>query len=187
LLNSPGSGAVTATYDAVVLEWKAVAGATHYLLELDVNISYSSSEQKTYIVAGTSQLLPPLKPNQTYYWRVQPFSQLVGCAATRSRFFTTSAVSSVREIEGLSAMTLSPNPAGENQPVRLAVRSDRDFEANVFVFDYTGKKVWGNNAVFFASGDTFVDLPAGDFANGLYFVSLETAKGRSVRKLSVSK
>jgi hypothetical protein len=186
LLVGPGNGSTVDFFNNVLLEWQAVDGATHYLLEIDIVPAYSTSNAQTFILENkTSQLLTNLQPNRTYYWRVKPFNLHVGCASPRSRSFKTPATGvSTNEIESLSAWQLSPNPA-LGELVNLTVEAGDAFEASVRITDASGRTVSLQNGVSFPQGTSSHVLDTARLPNGMYFVSLENNQGRTVRKLSI--
>jgi len=186
-LVSPLSGETTPYYDEVLLEWNAVDGATYYLLEVDRLNSFATGVYQSFILTGTSKVVTGLDPNLQYYWRVRPFNEYVTCAAARTRSFKTSTTSGVKEIEALSAMQVAPNPVSGDAPLRLFVSASDNFEAVVRVLDATGRQVRSLNSVVFTAGETTLELPVEGLGNGLYFVSIENAEGRAVRKVTILK
>ncbi len=184
LLNSPANGATTAYYDQVLLEWKPVTGATYYLVEVDFIFAYNSPTAQSFVVSSTSKLITGLDPDKTYYWRVRPFNEYVTCAESRQQSFKTSITSAIRDIEGLTALQVAPNPVRDGLAT-LFVHAERDFEANLQVFDATGRQVYTQTGLNFANGESTVELPITGLQNGLYFVMLQSNEGRAVRKFTV--
>ncbi|HLP95892.1 MAG TPA: T9SS type A sorting domain-containing protein [Saprospiraceae bacterium] len=186
LLVGPAHAGTVPYYNEVLLEWQPVAGATHYLVDIDIVSTFGTQFAQTFIETGTSKLLTNLSPNKTYYWRVKPFNHLVGCAAFRSRNLKTPATATTGtiEIEGLNAWQIAPNPAQDAQ-VNLLVNANDAFEASVRVTDAAGKTVAFHQGVNFQQGENTFALDINGLANGLYLVSLESQNGRNVRKLSV--
>lgn len=185
LLVSPTNASTIPHYDNALLEWQAVPGATHYLVDIDIVSTFGTNYAQTFIETGTSKLLTNLSPTKTYYWRVKPFNASVGCAAFRSRNFKTNAsASSILEIEGLEAWQLSPNPVNGNVAT-LNINADQTFEAGVRITDAAGRTVSFQAGVNFPQGESKYELHTEGLANGLYFVSLESGNGRNVRKMSV--
>ncbi len=184
LLLAPTSAATVPYYNTVLIEWQAVPGATHYLVDVDIISTFGTTQSQTFIETTNSKLLTTLSPNRTYYWRIKPFNHLVGCAATRTRNFKTPATSATQDIEGLSAWQLSPNPVTANV-ANLSISADQTLEADVRVTDATGRTVSLQKNVSFPQGESKYELHTEGLANGLYFVSLESGHGRNVRKMSV--
>jgi len=181
---SPAPGSITQYYNTVLIEWKAVPGATHYMVEVDIISSYGTANNQVYYETGTSKLLTTLSPNKTYYWRVKPFNSLVGCAEAQSRNFKTSTLSATVEIEGLTAWQLSPNPVTADM-ANLSISAEEAFEAGVRITDAAGRTVSYQSNVTFPQGESNYELRTEGLANGFYFVSLEGKSGRNVLKMSV--
>ncbi|HRI62472.1 MAG TPA: T9SS type A sorting domain-containing protein [Saprospiraceae bacterium] len=184
-LVSPASGETVPYFDEVLLEWNAVPGATYYLLEMDYLSTYNTANFRSFIVSGTSKLFTDLDDNRQYFWRVRPFNEYVTCAQARQRSFKTSTVSGVKEIEALSALMVAPNPVSGDAAVRLFVNATENFEASVLILDATGRQVRSLSGTKFSAGETTLDLPTTGLANGLYFVAIENATGRAVRKMTI--
>ncbi len=184
LLISPANADTLSNFNNVLLEWQAVTGATHYLLEIDINSSFSTNFAQIFIETGTSKLLTNLVANKGYYWRVRPFNYLVSCAAARLRSFRTPLTNSTVDIEGLTAWQLSPNPVN-GQVARLNLVAEQSFEATVRITDAAGRTISQYNHIEFPQGESIYELHTEGLANGFYFVSLESGKGRDVRKMSV--
>ena len=184
LLTAPANTSTVNYYDEVLLEWKPVAGATYYLLEVDVIFAYNSPAAQSHVVSSTSKLITGLQPNKTYYWRIRPFNEYVTCATPRQQSFKTPLTSAVRDIEGLNALQVAPNPVS-NGMATLFVNAERNFEANLQVFDMAGRQVFAQNGLRIANGDSAVELPVSDLQNGLYVVMLQSGEGQTVRKFSV--
>lgn len=184
MLTSPANGTTTQYYDQVLLEWKPVTGATYYLVEVDIIFDYNSPASQSHVVSSTSKVITGLQPNKTYFWRVRPFNEYVTCATPRQQSFKTSTTSDVREIEGLTALQVAPNPVREGIAT-LFVSAASNFEANLQVFDIAGRQVYSRNNLEFTSGDSTVELPLTNLQNGMYFVSVQNGEGQTVRKITV--
>ncbi len=187
LLVSPAQGETVPYYDEVLLEWQAVPGATYYLLEMDIVTTYASAYSQTYIVNTNSKLVTSLLANRNYYWRVRPFNEYVTCATARQRSFKTPLTSGTRNIEGLTALQLAPNPVRDGASVNLYVQAENSFEANIRVIDIAGRQVYEQLGVSFPEGENRFELPLNNLDNGLYMVVLQSREGQAVRKLSVLK
>lgn len=184
ILTSPANAATTPYYDEVLLEWEPVDGATYYLVEVDLIFAYNSPSAQSHVVTSTSKLITGLLPNRTYYWRVRPFNEYVTCAAPRQRSFKTPLTSAVRDIEGLNALQVAPNPVGAGMAT-LFVSAERNFEADLQVFDVAGRRVYAQNGLFIANGESAIELPVEGLQNGLYVVMLQSGVGQTVRKFTV--
>jgi len=187
LLTAPANGATVPYYDEILLEWKAVPGATYYLLEFDLVNTFVSPLSQSFVVTGTSKLVTSLLSNRTYFWRIRPFNEYVTCATSRQASFKTPLTSAVQTIEGLTGWQVAPNPVREGAAVKLFVQSERSFEATARIYDLAGRQVFEQTGLLFSEGDNQADLAPGDLENGIYLVVLQNGQGQAVRKLSVLK
>lgn len=185
---SPANGATIQFYNIATLEWNAVDGATHYLVEVDENPGYGTTNLKIFITTSTSLVLNDLAANDTYYWRVKPFNLYSTCATFKSRNFKTPAASSTStvDIEGLSAWQVTPNPVNGNS-ARLTVSADSELEVNVSIVNAAGVQVRNLSSQTFAAGASTIDLPIDGLANGFYFVVLDNGQVRDVKKLALAR
>ncbi len=172
-------------YNEVLLEWNAVTGATHYLLEIDITNAYATLNAQTFILTGTSKLLTNLLPNKKYFWRVRPFNTYVTCATAKQFTLLTPTTIATTDITGLSAWQISPNPLTDGGNLHLSVNAVDGFEAALRIFDAAGRQVFNQNSIPFNTGETVTDIEVNGLQNGLYFVSLENSQGRNVRRLVV--
>lgn len=185
---APNNNVTTQFYNAVTLQWNAVTGATHYLIEVDDIPTFSTTNAREYVQTGTSLLLTDLAANHTYYWRIRPFNLYATCAtASLSRKFKTStALTETVEIPGLDAWQVSPNPASGDQVV-VNVNAKEDFQASVRLVDAAGRTVQEIPAYKFMAGANAVELPLAGLANGFYVVQLSNGQSRDLRKLVVAR
>lgn len=186
LLVSPIGGQTTEFYDNVLLEWEAVPGATHYLINVDIISTFGTNFVQTFIVMGTSKLLTNLEKGKSYHWRVKPFNTYVACATSfRSNFLTSGvATTATRDIDGLNAWQLSPNPVRGNV-ANISIVSEKALDLSIRVTDAAGRVVSFQSGLSFPQGESIHELRTEGLANGLYFVSLESSTGRNVQKMSV--
>ncbi|HMX42070.1 MAG TPA: T9SS type A sorting domain-containing protein, partial [Saprospiraceae bacterium] len=183
MLIAPINGA-PAVYNNVILEWKPVVGATYYLVEVDLTSSFGSPQLQGFVVSGTTQTITNLLNNKKYYWRVRPFNEYVTCASPRTGIFNT-ATTSTENIEGLTAMQVSPNPVSEGESARLTISTETGFEAQVRMWDASGRVLYAQQGLNFPQGNTTLELPLTGLRNGVYFVALQTNQGQAVRKVTV--
>ncbi|MCE2712926.1 MAG: PKD domain-containing protein [Cryomorphaceae bacterium] len=89
---------------------------------------------------------------------------------------------SLEELSGLNQVELYPNPAGEK--VNLTFVSSTAQEANLILTNQFGQVVL-KNEVTLLDGNNHLEISSGSFANGIYFINLETASGKLTRKLII--
>jgi hypothetical protein len=184
LLVSPPNQAVTNTLTSVDLTWNPVPGATHYLVQVDIVPTYQSDYVQTAWIDSTTHTFTGLTPDKTHYWRVRPFNQYYTCASPRQRIFKTG-LSSTEDLTEVLNWSLQPNPVAEDATVTLAVTANNTFDAQVRIFDTTGRTAWTSQPLNLSSGDNRVSLPTEVLQNGIYFVALESGTNREVKRLVV--
>lgn len=184
LLQLPASGDTVDAYNNVAFQWQAVAGATWYLFEIDINSSYTSPFSQEILTNDPTVTLTNLQANRTYFWRVRPFNEYYTCNSAKQRTFRTPATTSANDIAEISKWYVSPNPLGAGA-ARINVNASQGFDANLTVFDAVGRQVYRQNNLTFSAGETTVELPLDNAPNGMYFVVLDSAAGSSTRKLTV--
>jgi Secretion system C-terminal sorting domain/SprB repeat/Cohesin domain len=118
-------------------------------------------------------------PAGDYYCTV---SDANGCSSENGPFVVQALPSSAKEIEGLRAFELSPNPASDLLNVHVAFTKNEN--ANIRVLSVTGKVLYQANQT---GSDFSVTIPLADFSNGTYFLEIKTESGTSTEKVVVIK
>ena len=90
---------------------------------------------------------------------------------------------SVEEINGLTAITASPNPAVE--ATVITIESTTALNGSLLIRDYLGREVYKTKSRFFEPGINRIDLSTRTLAAGIYMVVLQTDEGNSGIKLMV--
>ena len=187
VLIEPINGEVTPLFNVVDFDWDPVAGATHYLLEVDRTNTFSFAPE-TKVVTGTSTFLEDVfDDNRTYYWRVKPFSKGNPCGPeTGVESFKTGTVSNVNEIASVKEWTVSPNPIHNNQILNIEVITDSSFDAEVKLYNVSGKLI-KNQAHNFAAGSSNLPLNIESLSMGMYLLHVESESGVLTHKIVVTK
>ena len=97
-LSSPNDGTVYTSVVKPTVNWNSVSGASKYILDWDIESSFSSPRFRTYTTSSTSVTITALSYGTTYYWRVR---------AVQESTNDTSDYSAVRNFTTCSAPTLS--------------------------------------------------------------------------------
>ncbi|MBL8005350.1 MAG: T9SS type A sorting domain-containing protein [Candidatus Kapabacteria bacterium] len=170
----PANNAVVAPY-FLTMSWLPVGGAERY----HIQIAFDSS--MTNLVVDDANLtqrqfqLSVLKPETTYYWRVQSVStQNVG-QWSNIQSFKTSTPSSV--VDDNSIIEPYPNPASSSQRIQIVIPNDQQFQQAI-LRDLAGKEI-----------GTFktntIDLPS--LPIGLYFIEILTSTQSYTKPLHIIK
>jgi Secretion system C-terminal sorting domain/Pregnancy-associated plasma protein-A len=174
--------------DNVKLKWRKVAGATKYWVQISPLVSFPSGLIENYLVTDTTVTLPKTLVARKYNWRVQPFTNYDFCAdKSEIGSFIASDLTSVSESAWQYNVRLSPNPIAAGEVLNLAVEALENQKINVILIDVMGKMVEiatynlqsGSNSLAF---NMPVNLPL-----GVYYLKLESKKGRLVKPVVVTR
>ena len=91
-------------------------------------------------------------------------------------------ISSSDEIEGLSGVLISPNPA--SGVANVLIESDRSMKMALSILDMTGKVVY-SNVLNVNSGFINKQIDVRQFQSGMYVLSLSNDSGTTSRRLIV--
>jgi hypothetical protein len=118
-----------------------------------------------------------VQQNAKYYWRVRPFGSYKTCSITSEiRDFTTGTLSANKEIEGISQISLSPNPLSKTTLLSLKMTNSTPFEGTIKLFDVAGKLMQSEKRLF-KSGELIEEINVNKLNNGLFILMIETEKG----------
>lgn len=165
------------------LIWEDVPHATHYIVQVSRIQSFGFSDE--YIVENNSLVVDSLAADKKYYWRVRPFNFYSFCAPfSESSSFETNMLSNTTHIEGVSEIALIPNIIQPNKEVQLQIYTSENLNLNISILNVAGhvlqKENWKTRI-----GKANLDLNISELESGLYWVSIESERGRVVEKLVV--
>lgn len=170
LLVSPPFNFQFPTNVDIQLDWLDVAGATHYLVEVDILPSFTSPVRLELVTTASEiTLTQPLTPNQKHYWRVRPFNAYAAAPTPQlapedwpdmegpsetggaafdlvlGAFFTGAASTGAHAPSGDARIHVAPNPATAGDFVRLTVETPLPAAATLRVFDAAGRLILTEN------------------------------------------
>lgn len=177
-------------YYNVLCDWSEVANADTYILEIDRFPSFSVDKQTFLITDGSSrkEFTDELNPNTTYYWRVTPYNETSTCASTTPPFsFTTGDLVATNEIDVVNAWSVQPNPVKNTSEITIKLDTRESFEANINLYDITGKLVKSIQQHQFSNGNNTYALNIDDINNGMYVLAVSNKNGVLNTKLVVAK
>ncbi|MBL7803514.1 MAG: hypothetical protein JNL02_07255 [Saprospiraceae bacterium] len=174
LLISPPQDFFFPSNTNIQLDWLDVAGATHYLVELDIVPSFTTPASLEFIATESELLISnPILPNKDYYWRVRPFNAHVGCAtAMTGEFRSGPATSNVQTLADGSAIQATPNPVAAGQMLRIQADMKTSALLQLRGFDAAGRLVWQERRQLTA-GEQSWEIPADRFSPGLNWLQFE--------------
>jgi Secretion system C-terminal sorting domain/Pregnancy-associated plasma protein-A len=174
--------------DNVKLKWRKVSGATKYWLQVSPLASFSSGLVDNYLVSDTTYTLPKPLNARKYNWRVQPFTNYNFCAEkSETGAFIASDLTSVAEAAWQYNVRLSPNPIAAGEALNVSIEALENQKINVALINMMGQTMQtmnynvqsGSNLLTF---DLRSHLPL-----GVYYLKLESNKGRLVRSVVVAR
>lgn len=90
----------------------------------------------------------------------------------------------IEELMGLEEIVLFPNPTNSNTSISFSSQTTE--EATITVINQLGQIVL-NNTIELENGKNKIELATAELSNGMYTVTVQTAKGQLNRKLIVQK
>ena len=158
-----------------LLQWAAVPGATHYLVQVSKVSSYAAKDFEA-IVTDTFALTGALTLNWNYYWRVRPFNiGSVGPYTTPHGRFVAVPVSAVQSATEVG-WRMYPTVLTPGQPLVLeAPESWIGQTADFRVFDAAGRLMWQHDLPVEAQKQV-LRVPVEAWPKGVYYL---VCSGRS--------
>ncbi|MCC6723176.1 MAG: hypothetical protein IT258_01610, partial [Saprospiraceae bacterium] len=144
---SPQSQELIPTYNAVPLEWTAVAGADKYFIEIS-----NSGTINRYIVNTNSATITNLQPNKTYLWKVWAFNEYSTCSGfTAQKIFKTGQlINDTSDLKNNETWSIGPNPVKMGQSFYVRINTQAKVNADISIYNLSGQLVQERKGVDFA-------------------------------------
>lgn len=180
---SPAENETITTYNSVSIEWTAVPNAEQYFVEI-INLGNSTTR---YIVQTNSMVATDLAPDGLFLMKVKAFTPYSTCAPLSSarKFRTGNDAVDTSELLELDEWSVTPNPLKRGENLLVNIESGIGIEADLKVFNITGQLMADYPGQQFPSGVSSFEIMTGNFAQGIYFVTLQTAEGMESRRVSI--
>jgi len=183
---SPEAGSLQEEYKNVTFTWGAIPHADVYMLEVSPLASLNPVQFR-YTQADTTVFSNVLLKNKNYYWRVSAYNNWNTCLVTSEIFnFETGSLTAVHDITSLTGMSIRPNPVSAGQNISLNLTISEPFEGAVEILRPSGQKVFSENWQL-AAGTHLREIPAAEWAPGLYFLQLKSPEGVRTAKFVVGR
>ncbi|KAA3637669.1 MAG: T9SS C-terminal target domain-containing protein [Bacteroidetes bacterium] len=186
---SPAYDEAIPAYNVVQLEWTQVEGATHYFIEISRLSSFSTNfwRHKESVYGTSKTLYIDMEPDKNYYWRVRAVNEARTCAtfSENGKFRTGTAVA-VDQLTQVNDFKILPNPVSSNEDLQFRLNVSEGFEGQISLIDITGKVVRQLPQQFFAEGQNIYTLALNGEAPGVYFVNINSQKGKITRKVVIT-
>lgn len=174
LISPVGNQAAPST--GALLQWSAVPGATHYVVQVSRVSSFGIKEAEL-MVADTFAVLGDLQKNISFFWRVRPFNYSYTCTAfSTAQQFKAVEVSSLKPapIEGWRCY---PTLQAAGRPFTVEVPEGWVNQNGQFsVYDATGRLCWQAPILFNGKVNDFV-FPSETWSSGVYFITCSGPTG----------
>lgn len=174
------------------LNWNAVDTIDHYVLELDTDTSFSTSNyeshQLTYISSSSNNMdtewaLDNLMHGQTYFWKVT--GSLNGVDTTVSETWTfkvDSTALGISSIHGQEFHVIAyPNPATDI--IYLNVQSKNQEQVQITMYDVTGNLVKNIFVGELIESETQFTINRDNLSNGIYLIQTISKNGMDTQRV----
>ncbi|MCC6282720.1 MAG: hypothetical protein IT262_19100 [Saprospiraceae bacterium] len=159
-----------------LLQWSAVPGATHYLIQASLLQSYIAKEIDV-VVTDTNFMVPALSTNKKYFWRVRPFNDWSSCVPfTANGIFHTTDIVSATEPDS-EGWRCYPSLLSAGQMLTLELPETwLQHPVQYTVYDAAGRMMWQNNI---STNDLkmYLNLPNENWPAGVYRLVAVGEKG----------
>jgi len=190
-LEFPADGETIATFGFVTLDWSEVENADGYIFQLDRFSAFNVQPIQEIITDGSSSIeIEGLNANTKYFWKVTPFNQVSACVGTTPvQSFTTGNMEStaVETIASVNTWSVQPNPVQDANEITIKMDSKEAFEADILLYDITGKAVKQINKQRFNIGDSALNMTINDLDNGMYVLAIRTQNGILNNKIVIAR
>ncbi len=184
----PGEGDTISNYKAIPFVWEPMPEATHYIVEYSINPLFTSAVFQ-FTTVGNTWISSSMIKNKTYYWRLRPYNAQYTCEAYSDihSFTTGDQLSAIEEdfIDGLSGMTILPNPIRSGDALTIILSSERVMELNTQLITPSGDVVSSMHWQI-GQGRTIHQLELPELPSGFYILKMGNATGQMVRKVLIT-
>lgn len=183
----PIGGEVTSSYNYVNLQWNAVTGATHYLVEIARNATFTVQNQGFLVYGTNKELVNELESDKSYYWRVRPLTEAGTCASASSpASFRTGTTTATNNLNFVSSWAVSPNPVVKGSALNVFINSDKSIDAQVALYNLNGALVNITQREAINSGENTINVKVDhQLSSGVYMLQIHTSEGNLTKKIVV--
>lgn len=180
---TPGNLENLPVYVNIELNWDDVPGATKYLVEID-RVNTFNREVQTFITEESQLIVPELRQNFNYYWRVSPYNDYYTCATGPfQRFRTGDQVTGVKNISGLESWEILPNPVSGGL-VHLAITNSESIDGTISLIDIQGKTLL-QNQIDLVPGSHRIPAELNGIQPGIYLIRMESNQAVSTKRIII--
>ncbi|MCX6250409.1 MAG: YCF48-related protein [Bacteroidetes bacterium] len=188
ILKSPANEATNVDLKPL-LEWNKQTGIEQYQLQLDSTTAFTNPivSVKPTSTEVKYQVLKKLLPLKTYYWRMREFAGTGGAADTSAWSavwsFTTLNTIGIEE-NGITSITMYPNPATNRIFIKLDSRESRSVQFTLI--DFIGKIVM-EKQFGLLKGENEKEISLSSIGRGIYIVRLTFGNSTVNQRIVIEK
>ena len=171
-------------YQSVDLEWQHHPNATHYLVQIS-RFSFFAVIDYEFVVEGNKIDIGDLPVDKKYYWRIMPYNPYDFCGEfTDAGGFSTYDITAIEEIDASNGVEIYPTLLQKNiSDLFIQFDFQEILTTRVTLYDVTGSLVMQRTLE--NPGRQLVELAAHQLPAGMYLLTIATARGNLVKKISV--
>lgn len=186
-LTFPEEGVSLPYFNSINFTWTGVPGAIGYVLEIS-RVSTFTINPIRLVVYGTNKVVTGLESNRSYFWRVRPFNAHKGCQPpTANGTFITGTLTSVDVPAGIARYEVAPNPVDSRQPLRITLEPETSVNADMQLFDLTGRAVSGVQRHRFTTVENTAWMDVSVLSAGVYLLNIQTENGKLTERVVVTR
>jgi Secretion system C-terminal sorting domain len=184
-LNGPEEGDVL-PFNALYFNWEPIAGATHYILEIDELSNFNYNLYSVVVDTTEAFVTNYGQGNTNYYWRVRGFNNYGTCSifSVINTFQTSGFASEVKQISAIKNWSVQPNPLDEKALLYLSISANLPFQGELRIQSVSGKALLEKEVTIVAGTNT-LEIPTMDLPKGIYLVSIQHDEGLMTKKLLI--
>lgn len=186
----PIDGETTPAYNIVNFEWNPIAGATHYLLEIDFLPTFTGLPNRFIIEnESTAEIEDIFDPNNNYYWRVRPYSDGYTCGMLFSdsgNFETGEDNTNTFDFNLINDWSVIPNPVSTSETLMIQMKTNEAFEAGISLYSINGQQIRNVENHLFAGDSINYELDIRGIHPGIYVITIQSEAGMTNKKVVIT-
>lgn len=175
----------TVPVNAIELAWDPVPNATRYVVQV-TRVPSFPGVPGTFETDEPFLVIPDLNVGRRYRWRVRAYNFFDTCTefSEKEAFTVGDATTAIPAIEGISSFQVFPSILNKGTAVQLSLQTQRPIAGILRLFHLSGIEVY-TQSIKTQQGAPFFSIPTGEFPSGMYWVGLETEKGKHFEKIII--
>lgn len=170
----------------ITFYWNPVPGATHYIVEASFGPAIGSVKYQTGVTKNTSfKYNGTLVDKKFFSYRVYPYNPFNTCVGTTKTYtYYMDSTVPVDEPTEFGSWEVYPNPVSVNHSLNIHLNAEEKFSGQLQMVNMVGQIVH-SEYLDVESGDQLIPVNIPALSSGVYTLMIQTATGRSVKKVTV--